>query len=145
MNIDDVAKVVEVTRTQIAPQVLKCLVDVEILVCADVASAVAEIRSEFDEDPFAGEGEGMPPTCKAVFVGEPMNVEEDDDDTEIVEYPNGVIALVASNLENPEEVHIAFLHEVAHALDFDEDEVSQLGLAGHGGADDAKDDKQAAG
>lgn len=144
MNIDDVATVVAATREQIAPQVLKCLVDVEILVCADVESAMAEIRAEFDEDPFAGEGEAMPPTCKAVFVGEPMNVEEDDDDTEVVEYPNGVIALVASNLANPEEVHIAFLHEVAHALDFDEEEVAQLGLAGHGGTD-APDDKQATG
>lgn len=136
MNIDDVAKVVEVTRTQIAPQVLKCLVDVEILVCADVPSAVAEITAEFDEDPF--EGDPMPADAKAVFIGEPMNVEEDDDETEVIEYPNGVIALVASNLSTPEEVHIAFLHEVAHALDFDEEEVAQLGLAGMEEAPNAK-------
>lgn len=126
MNIDDVAKVVEAVRTTIPVHVLKCLADVEILVCADVPSAVNEIRAEFDEDPF---DEPMPADCKGVFVGEPMNVEEDDDDTETIEYPNGVIALVASNLSSEEEVTIAFLHEVAHALDFDEEEVAQLGLS----------------
>lgn len=137
MQIDEVAKVVEVSRNMMPLEVLRCLGDVEILVCADVAQAVETVRAEFDDDPFKDEPGGtMPAEVKAVFVGEQMNVEEEDDDTEIIEYPEGVIVLIASNLANEEEVHIAFLHEVGHALDFDEEEVRALGLSGMEGPDE---------
>lgn len=145
MQIDDVAKVVEVSRTMMPLEVLKCLGDVEILVCADVVQAMETVRAEFDEDPFTDEPGGvMPADAKAMFVGEQMNVEEEDDETEVIEYPAGVIVLVASNLTTEEEVHIAFLHEVGHALDFDEDEVRSLGLSGME-APDASKGKQATG
>lgn len=140
MKIDDVAKVVVETRDMLPGSVLKCLADVEIVICEDPAHAHREILALFDDDPFepnefvidAHGAKSLPLDTKGVFIGEPMSSEDgedDDDGMALVEMPEGVIALVASNLTSPEEVHVAFLHEVAHALDYDEDEVAQLGLS----------------
>lgn len=130
MDMQQVAEVVNATLGMLPEAVRKTLVDVEFVVAPDVATAEAEIRAVFDEDPFEPGETPLAADMKAMFVGEPLSHEEDDDDTEIVELPEGVIALVASNLSTNEEVHIALLHEVGHALDFDESEVAQLGLSG---------------
>ena len=77
----------------------------------------------------------IPQDAKGVFLGEPVvfedvDEEQDEDDMQIVEGAKGVVALISGNLE-PDEVPVVVLHELGHALDMDESDVEQLGLAVH--------------
>lgn len=121
-----VAKFVEGLPREIGKQ----LGAVELLVCADPETATKELR-EIMEGENGQELEALPGDCKGVFIGEPLEREEDGDgegDMETVTLPEGVIAVVASNVKDVDEAVLVVMHEIGHALGMDEDEVKALGL-----------------
>jgi len=102
---------------------------VDVILCETPDKATAELQ-EIVEGDDGGAMEPIAADCKGVFIGEPLE-REDSDDTEEMEtiaLPEGVIAMVASNIQSPEEGVLVLLHEIGHALGMDEEEVKQLGL-----------------
>jgi len=107
----------------------KQLVDVELMVFSDVETAFVELNEILDTEdgkPI----DPIPADTKGVFIGEQMESEDDDEESEFetVALPNGVIALIASNISGDEEAIVIVLHELGHALGMDEEEVKALGL-----------------
>lgn len=75
----------------------------------------------------------IPHDTKGVFLGEPVQFEDTDEEQEqeemqIAAGAKGTVALISENLTH-EEVPVVLLHELGHALDMDEADVEQLGLA----------------
>lgn len=128
MNLDQLTTVANAFVSGIPSQVTDQLEDVEILMYESPELAQADLDQLLE--PVEGEPLVIPADCKGVFIGEPMEV-EDSDDTEQEEVellPDGIIALIASNLATAEEVGLVLMHEMGHALGMDEDEVKALGL-----------------
>lgn len=120
MDTKQLTKVVASFVSGMPPEIRDKLSEVEVLIFDSVEHASSELREEF-EDPVAP----LPADCKGIFVGEPMEVEEDEEEAE---FPEGVIALIASGIEDPEEGVIVLCHEIGHALGLDEEGVAALGL-----------------
>jgi predicted Zn-dependent protease with MMP-like domain len=79
----------------------------------------------------AGQGPvAIPHNFRAVYIGEQLDdgAVADDDADAAVDSIRGVIVLNASMLRSAEDVFDTLLHEIGHALGFDEDEVAILGL-----------------
>jgi len=122
--------------------IAKQLEDVELLVCPDTATATAELREQMEGED-GKELEALPDDTKGVFIGEPMESEEDadgDGDMETVTLPSGIIVIVASNVKDADEVVLVVLHEIGHALGMDEEEVKALGLGVSPSTTGASDD-----
>lgn len=131
-------------------KVSSALEDVDVIFAPTVEAAKMELREtvkeDFDEDDlpkalkeldeiFADE---LAATTKGCFLGAPMETEESEDGPdEIVALPEGSIILVAENFRDQEEVQLVVLHEVGHALGYDEDEIARLGLGVMKGTPDA--------
>ena len=133
MDFNQVISIAKKFADDMPEQIVDRLADVEILVCEDTEKArvrLNEILAEEDGEQLK-EGE-IPLDCKGVFIGDPAEVEESDEsEEEEMEYdPSGWIVLCVNNIANPEECAIVLMHEFAHALGMDEDEVRRLGLAG---------------
>lgn len=129
MDVEQLANFVADFAGGFPREIGKQLEDVEIIVCPDVKTAHEEL-SEIIEVAPGDRIEEVPDDCKGVFIGEPMEVEDGDgeDEHETVTLPNGAIALIASNIKDPEEATLVLLHEIGHALGMDEEEVKALGL-----------------
>lgn len=72
----------------------------------------------------------IPSNFRAVYLGEQLDqlAAAADDVEEVVDSIRGAIVLNASMLLSPQDVYDTLLHEIAHALGYDEDEVAMLGL-----------------
>jgi predicted Zn-dependent protease with MMP-like domain len=71
----------------------------------------------------AGKGAvSIPGDFRGMFLGDP--IDPDDEESQA----SGVIVLNAAKLLTAEDVSLTLLHEVGHALGFDEYEVALLGL-----------------
>lgn len=68
----------------------------------------------------------VPKDFRGMYIGTPL--ETTDDEAENVDRPTGVIVLNAAMLRDEQDVLDTLLHEIAHSLGFDEDEVAALGL-----------------
>lgn len=111
--------------------ILAVLSGVQIKIYASPQEAAEELKTAIPHD------------TKGVFLGEPVVFEDPDeegdlDDMQISEGAKGVVALISANLE-PDEVPVVTLHELGHALDMDESDVEQLGLAVHQAIAEAKE------
>lgn len=129
MQLERATAIVAKFAEGLPKEIVAQLGDVEIIVCQDPATAYAELSELItteDGEPL----DQIEATQKGVFVGEPMEIEDNDGEGEhvIETLPNGVIAVIASNIENDEEVVTVFLHEIGHALGLDEEGVAELGL-----------------
>ncbi len=128
MQLEQLTNIANAFVSGIPSQVTDQLEDVEVLMYA----TPEEAQKDLDQllEPIPGDPLIIPSDCKGVFIGEPMEMEESDDseEEEAELLPDGVIALVASNLSTAEEVGLVLMHEMGHALGMDEDEVKQLGL-----------------
>lgn len=67
----------------------------------------------------------IPQNFRAVFIGEPMVADAEDEDPELA---SGVILFNAAMLRDEADVVFTLMHEIGHALGYDEDEVAALGL-----------------
>ena len=119
-----------------------CVTDFARTVPAGLATAIQHIDVHVVRD--RGDAEGLraavraagmgpqeiPQNFRAVFLGEPVDQEAvaADDVDQVLESIQGVIVLNAAMLRSPQDVFDTLLHEVAHALGYDEDEVAMLGL-----------------
>lgn len=71
-----------------------------------------------------------PPDTKAMFVGrQQLGAPEDGDDDDEIEPAHGTILLFSENLAGWVQAQMAVMHEIAHALGLDENDVAELGLA----------------
>jgi len=68
----------------------------------------------------------IPQDFRGMYLGEYL--EADGDDADDVEPLQGVMLLNASKLATFDDLLFTVLHEVGHALGYDEDEVAALGL-----------------
>lgn len=137
MQLETLTAIAARYKEELPSPVYSDLRDVEVLIAPDVASARAAYASLLFEDdtPTADDlteiERDIPLHTKGLFIGEPMEREEasnEDDGEESVTLPEGVIVLVASNIDTPEEAARILLHETAHAMGKDEAEVEALGL-----------------
>lgn len=103
---------------------------VEILVCETPEHATQTLNEILDTDDGEPATEALPADTKGIFIGEPMEVEDEDGEGEhvIEELADGAIAIVASNLKDADEIVLVLLHEIGHALGLDEEGVKALGL-----------------
>ncbi len=79
----------------------------------------------------AGRGPvAIPRNFRAVFIGDQLDEDAaaNDDADAVIESIQGVIVLNAAMLRSPQDVIDTLLHEIGHALGYDEDEVAILGL-----------------
>lgn len=90
----------------------------------DLAVLRAAVK-EADQGPVA-----IPQDFRAVFIGVPLDpaAAGADDMSEVLDPISGVIILNAAKLVTPQDVIDTLMHEIGHALGFDEDEVTMLGL-----------------
>jgi len=90
----------------------------------DLAVLRAAVK-EADQGPVA-----IPQDFRAVFIGVPLDpaAAGADDMAEVLDPISGVIILNAAKLVTPQDVIDTLMHEIGHALGFDEDEVAMLGL-----------------
>jgi len=90
----------------------------------DMAVLRAAVK-EADQGPVA-----IPQDFRAVFIGLPLDpaAAGADDMSEVLDPISGVIVLNAAKLLTPQDVIDTLMHEIGHALGFDEDEVAMLGL-----------------
>lgn len=134
MELEKVAAVVQAFSDSVPDKVVTMLEDVEVVVCKDPAETKAKLVEEFADDATIGEGGPLvkdyvvPADCRGLFVGDPMETDDTDAEEVTSVMPDGIIFLVASNLQDETEAKVALLHEVGHALGMSEDEVSALGL-----------------
>ncbi len=68
----------------------------------------------------------IPQDFRALYLGE--HLDQVDDEAEDVDPLEGVMLLNASMLRTGEDVLFTVLHELGHALGYDEDEIAALGL-----------------
>jgi predicted Zn-dependent protease with MMP-like domain len=69
----------------------------------------------------------IPRNFRGIYLGVPLDPATDDEAIE-VEPPTGAIVLNAAMLTSVQDVMDTLLHEVGHALGYDEDEIAALGL-----------------
>lgn len=69
----------------------------------------------------------IPQDFRAVFLGTPVDPGADLDDEDTAG-PTGVIVLNAAMLRDEDDVLDTLLHEIGHALGYDEDEIAALEL-----------------
>ena len=109
----------------------------ERLVAAIQNITVHVVRDRGDADGLraavreAGQGPvTIPQDFRAVFLGTPIDPDAAaaDDVDEVIESIQGVIVLNAAKLLAPQDVFDTLLHEIGHALGYDEEEVALLGL-----------------
>lgn len=73
---------------------------------------------------------------RASFQGWPATDDrEAEDEGEDPELPDGVLTLAADRFNLDDDVQTTLVHELAHALGFDETDVSLMGLSDKGVAD----------
>lgn len=129
MNRDELQVVAQTIIDSFPAPVMDALADVDMVFCDTVADACLEMRKELKKEFDAND---LPPDCKGVFIGNPIEVEDGDDtdteEDEMVLVAEGFIVLIAANIKDSAEAALVLLHEIGHALDMDEDEVKQLGL-----------------
>lgn len=144
MQLETLIAVVTKFNHELPRPIKRDLIDVELMVAPTVEAArktLADLLGTDDTDEdgeetgtTTGPAPNIPDDTKGMFLGEPMESEEDKDeegeDTETVSLPEGFIILVAANLADEKEAAIVLLHEVGHALGLDEAGVAQLGLGG---------------
>lgn len=104
--------------------VTEALEEVELLICATPEKGNTVLKEELKED-FT---ENLPLDCKGVFVGSPLETKEENDEEEIVFYPEGYLVIIANNIKDKEEASLVLTHEIAHAMGWNEEEVTQMGL-----------------
>ncbi len=124
MDAEQLSVLITKFAAEVPPPVGESLDGVDILVYETVDHANDKgqgLPAEFD-DPI----DPVPADCKGVFIGEPL---EADDDSDEADMPEGVIALIAGNIATPEEGIVVLTHEIGHALGLDEQGVKDLGLA----------------
>lgn len=122
MEIGRLTEVVSKGMSELPKPLRVTLESVEVLICKDIKQATEELRQDFEEfDP-------LPADCKGVYVGDPLETEDEDDGSEVQTLPDGVIILVADNIIDEKEAAIVLMHEIGHALDMTEEEVGALGL-----------------
>ena len=119
MTIAEVEILVDAVVGQLPAEAIDALAEVTIHVARDrqdlevLSAAVLE----------AGKGAvAIPDNFRALFLGDA--IDDDDDESQA----SGVIVLNAAKLLTAEDVSLTLLHEVGHALGFDEYEVAALGL-----------------
>ena len=115
-----------------ADQMLGALPAEIVSACGDITIHVARDRGDLAELKEAVKESGqervaIPRNFRAVYLGTPLAEAADDEDDE-VDGPTGTIVLNAAMLRDPEDVLYTLLHEMGHALGYDEDEIAALGL-----------------
>lgn len=97
----------------------------------DITLHVARDRRDLDTIKAAIRDAGVksvvvPQDFRALYLGEHLDTV--DDEAEEVDPLEGVMLLNASMLRTQEDVLFTVLHELGHALGYDEDEIAALGL-----------------
>lgn len=115
-----------------ADQMLAALPAAMVNACGDITIHVARDRGDLAvlKAAVKESGQGavaIPRNFRAVYLGTPLDPAGDDEDLE-VDGPTGTIVLNAAMLGDPEDVLYTLLHEMGHALGYDEDEIAALGL-----------------
>jgi predicted Zn-dependent protease with MMP-like domain len=130
MNAEQLSVFVGQFAAGLPREIGKQLEDVELIVCETPEIATQELNELLDTEDDAPAVEAIPVDCKGIFVGEPLEREDDDEESEheTVSLPNGVIAIIACNIKDGDEAVLVCLHEIGHALGMDEEEVKALGL-----------------
>ena len=121
MDLGSLTNIISKGMADLPKPVRVTLEQVDVVICQDIAHATAELQHDFEEF------EPLPADCKGVFVGDPLETEEDDEG-ETQTLPTGVILIIAANISDEKEAALVLMHEIGHALDMSEDEVSALGL-----------------
>jgi predicted Zn-dependent protease with MMP-like domain len=105
------------------PAPIRDMVDITIHVARD-RQDLPVIKAAIKE---AGlESVAIPQDFRGMYLGEYLeDVDDDDDDREPIA---GVMVLNAAMLRRDEDVLFTVLHELGHALGYDEDEITALGL-----------------
>ena len=121
MENTEVQQACQLLMQGVPEQVLDLMSGVQLFICQTPAEAAEKFKTAIPND------------CKGVFLGEPVQFDDPDGEQEEAEMvitapANGVIAVIAGNLQGREEVVAVLLHEMGHALDMSEEEVEQLGL-----------------
>jgi predicted Zn-dependent protease with MMP-like domain len=105
-------------------KLLDAIEDITIYVARD-RQDLAVLRAAVRE---SGQGRvAIPQNFRAVYLGTPVDLAADDE-AEDTDRPTGVIVLNAALLRDEQDVLDTLLHEIGHALGYDEDEVAALGL-----------------
>lgn len=140
MKLEDLQTFVNEFVSGIPDKISDTLEDVEVMLVESPEDATAELLEEITVDeggrarPITAEDQKLatvPADTKGLFIGDPMEREESEEDAEeetIID-PSGVIVLIANNLASKDEVVLVLMHEIGHALGLDEAEVKALGLA----------------
>lgn len=127
MTVEEVDAVVHGFALAAPAELMAAIANVTVHVARD-RQDLAVLRAAVRE---AGQGPiAIPQNFRAVFIGEQLDqVAAASDDVEAaVESIKGVIVLNAAKLLTPQDVYDTLLHEIGHALGYDEDEVAALGL-----------------
>ena len=132
MEFTALATIVQRYMDGLDPKIIRTLRDVQLIVgqtVADAQSDLNELLADIELEP----GEVLPTLAadsKGLFYGDPLETEQSDEDPEeeTVYDPDGVIVLVADNIEDETTASLVLSHEIGHALGMDEAEVKALGL-----------------
>ena len=139
MEAKAVSDIVKAFAEGLPEQIQDRLQSVSIFVFQNIEDATEEMEKHFNDD---GDDDDVliPDDTKGVFLGSPAEEEESEETEEdVIEVdPEGFIVLIADNLSTPEEAAVVLMHEYAHAMGMDEEEVKQAGL----GVDESKGDEQ---
>lgn len=130
MDMQTMTDIATKYMNEMPDDVIHTLVDVRMVLCDKVSDAVEHLKKD---------NETVALDAKGIFIGDPMEVTEDDD-TEEVFLPSGEIIIIAENIKSVDEATIVLLHEFGHALGMTEEEVTQHGLVGDVSGQD-EDDK----
>lgn len=119
MTVAEVEVLVDALVEQLPEAAVEALAEVSIHVARD-RQDLEVLRAAIRE---AGAGRvAIPQDFRGMFLGQAIDDEDEEDEAA------GVIVLNAAKLLTAEDVSATLLHEVGHALGFNEYEVAALGL-----------------